>query len=241
LRGWPRLLVSSYLIGLEMNVGPQVLLDGCIEAHKRLLRSLETLDDHAARSPSRLPGWTRGHLITHIARNADSHVRLLKAAESGRTVEQYEGGDAQRASEIESGSLRPAADLYMDIRLSAARLEELWSTISPTAWDGTALMSGTTWTCQLLPFQRWREVEIHHVDLDLGYTPKDWPDAYVAQELAAALLGVPERLTDATQPRQLLAWLLGRASQPRLELGPWSSRGAYYFAATRIDLEFDSR
>ncbi len=34
--------------------------------------------------PSLLPGWTRGHVLTHIARNADSFVRVLEAARSGR-------------------------------------------------------------------------------------------------------------------------------------------------------------
>ena len=36
-----------------------------------------------APAPSRLPGWTVGHVLTHLARNADSMVRVLGAAEAG--------------------------------------------------------------------------------------------------------------------------------------------------------------
>ncbi|MET0910545.1 MAG: maleylpyruvate isomerase N-terminal domain-containing protein, partial [Ilumatobacteraceae bacterium] len=45
-----------------------------------------------AELPSLLPGWTRGHVLTHIARNADSFVRLLEAAGRGEVVTQYAGG-----------------------------------------------------------------------------------------------------------------------------------------------------
>jgi maleylpyruvate isomerase len=65
-----------------------------------------------------------------------------------------------------------------------------------------------------LPFRRWREVEVHHVDLDLGYGPADWPDAYVEEELARTVAGL-----DGGDRRRLLAWLVGRAGVPKL--GAW--------------------
>ena len=34
-----------------------------------------------------------------------------------------------------------------------------------------------------LAFARWREVEVHRVDLGLGYEPEDWPAEYVRLEL----------------------------------------------------------
>ena len=72
---------------------------------------------------------------------------------------------------------------------------------------------------------RWREVEVHHVDLGLGYEATDWPDDYVAGELPLALAGLPSRLGDGAIRARTLAWLLGRAPQPDLsQLGPWHFR-----------------
>jgi maleylpyruvate isomerase len=75
---------------------------------------------------------------------------------------------------------------------------------------------------------RWREVELHHVDLGLGYLPADWPQPYVDRELSISLKLLPERL-DTDGQRQVLAWLVGRASgagDP--ELTPWQSRPDHY-------------
>ena len=53
--------------------------------------------------PSLLPDWTVGHVLTHLARNADSMDRVLEAAERGDVVERYAGGGAGRDAEIEAG------------------------------------------------------------------------------------------------------------------------------------------
>jgi maleylpyruvate isomerase len=62
---------------------------------------------------------------------------------------------------------------------------------------------------------RWREVELHHVDLGLGYTPADWPDEFVHLVLPEMIDGLARR----ADHRALLAWLSGRGRVP--ELGPW--------------------
>ena len=214
-----------------MEADLQLLVDGCIGAHRRLLATLEVVDDATARGLSQLPAWTRGHVLTHLARNADSHVRLLQAAGEGRVVEQYEGGLTQRAADIEAGALRAASALCDDVRSSVDRLETTWSETTEAGWQGTGLMTGTPWPCRLLPFQRWREVEIHHVDLGLAYTPEDWPEEYVARELPAALLGLPERLAAGDERRHMLAWLLGREDHVPPLTVPWQSQGEYYFAS----------
>ena len=174
------------------------------------------------RRPSRLPGWTVGHVLTHLARNADSHVRMLLAAERGETVEQYAGGADQREADIEAGAGRPRDALVTDVGQSAIDLEAVWETTSAAGLGRARPAPGTPWPCDDLPFRRWREVEVHHVDLGLGYEPTDWPDEYVARELPLALAGVPGRVADPAQRRLLLAWLLDRGAQPtHLELDGW--------------------
>jgi maleylpyruvate isomerase len=195
---------------------------GCRAAHRRLFSTLRSVDEETVRRPSRLPGWTVGHVLTHLARNADSHVRMLLAADRGESVEQYAGGAEQRAADIEAGAGRPRDALVTDVGQASLDLETVWAETSPNGWAGHGLSRGRPWPCVDLPFNRWREVEVHHVDLGLGYQPADWPDEYIARELPLAVAGLPRRVTDPSQRRLLLAWLFDRADQPpALDLGGW--------------------
>jgi stearoyl-CoA desaturase (delta-9 desaturase) len=146
-------------------------IEGCGAAHRRLSATLDGLDDATARGPSRLPDWTVGHVLTHLARNADSHVRILDAAARGESVEQYAGGYAQRAADIEAGASRSAAELVADVAATAAALEDRWKVMPPHAWSGAGLAGGRPWPTRLLPFHRWREVEVHPSTWGWGTTP----------------------------------------------------------------------
>lgn len=205
-------------------------------SHGRLARTLEALTDADARRPSLLPGWTVGHVLTHVARNADSLVRLLEGAARGQVADQYPGGNEQRAAEIEAGAGRTAGELAADVRTSAARLEDAWDATTDDAWrTGRGRVSSGIWPLADLPFRRWREVEVHHVDLGLAYGFADWPDAYVDAELGRTLAELPGRLPpgtdvelvapkDAVERRRFLAWLVGRGDPPGPgfpALGPW--------------------
>jgi maleylpyruvate isomerase len=102
--------------------------------------------------------------------------------------------------------------------------------MTPVAWAGHGLSKGRPWPCRAMPYFRWREVEIHHVDLGTGYDIADWPEDYVARELPLTLATVPGRLAEGAERRRLLAWLIGRASSPgELDLGPWESQRGNYF------------
>ncbi len=202
---------------------PTAEIEACRETHDRLIASLEAVDDVVARRPSRLPDWTIGHVLTHIARNADSFVRILEAAAEGQQVTQYPGGPAQRTGEIETGATRPAAAIVNDVRSATARLDAAFRDAQPAAWAGTCVVGhGSTITCDDLPRRRRREVEVHHVDLGLGYEPGDWPEDFVAGELAMALRDLPGRIEDAAQRASLLAWVAGRVGEPeRIDLLPY--------------------
>lgn len=188
----------------------------CTEAHQRLVASLEDLTDEAVIGPSRLPGWTVGHVLTHLARNADSHVRMLEGALAGERLEQYEGGADERALRIETGARRHAATLVEDVVTSCAALEGAWAAMTPASWRGYGLSGGRPWPCAQMPMQRWREVEVHRVDLGLGYEMNDWSGSFVRTEL----LHLP---TDHAT-RLLIGWIMGRAPAPDPAiLRPWTS------------------
>ncbi|HXY43994.1 MAG TPA: maleylpyruvate isomerase N-terminal domain-containing protein [Acidimicrobiales bacterium] len=186
-----------------------------MKAHARLLGRLETVDDVVVSRPSRLPGWSVGHVLTHVARNADSFVNMLEAAAAGQSVPQYPGGREQRAADIERGSSRRAAACVNDVRQSAERLEAVMAEAPAAVWEAFGLgWDGQPAPCRNIPSRRWKEVEIHHVDLGLGYEAEDWPADFVSFALVDTLHDLPPRIADARQRAAMLAWLTGRRDTP---------------------------
>jgi maleylpyruvate isomerase len=200
---------------------------GAAAAHQALMAHLDgllergDLDGDVVVRPSLLAGWTVGHVLTHIARNADSHARILEAAGRGEVVDQYDGGFEGRAAEIEAGAGRPAAEQVADVRTSAWALEAAWATCPSEGWAGHGRGSrGDQIPVADLPFRRWREVVVHHVDLGLGYGWSEWPAEYVRLELDRQVMAWRARMgmglttlppaALALHPNERLAWLLGR-------------------------------
>lgn len=198
----------------DLEADPERAAALCRRSQERLLADLQSLNDSEARRPSRLPGWTVGHVITHLARNADAHARRLAGSLRGEDVPKYPGGAAQRGREIAEGAGRPAPELITDLAESQRTLEELFDECSAAGWPGSDLFGGDGYPATGSPAHRLREVEVHHVDLGIGYEPRDWPPDYVAWDLTCFLETVPERLHSAKDRTALLAWLAGRAPLP---------------------------
>lgn len=200
---------------------------GCAAAHQRLLDALDGLADDDARRPSLLPGWSVGHVLTHLARNADSFTQIVAAAGGDEPVAQYPGGAAQREHDIETGSGRPAAALVDDVRRSIWRLEQAWAGATTEAWQGRAAGLHDTFSVIQLPARRWREVEIHHSDLGIGFTWRDWSPEFVRRNLPGLArvwasrrpMGMTELPPAAlsASPHERLAWLVGRVEIEGLE------------------------
>lgn len=212
-------------------------LAGARAAQEALVGSLGELagglTDDVVRRPSLLPEWSVGHVLTHLARNAESHARMLVAARLGQVGEQYPGGFAARAADIEAGSGRGASALVADVVASAAELADAWAAMSDEAWAGTGRTPERDVPVAELPFHRWREVEVHRADLGLGFSWHEWSDDYVEAELARTLPGAAERTPDGrpvelaadVDRRHVVAWLLGRAAPPAgmPQLTPWQA------------------
>jgi maleylpyruvate isomerase len=201
-------------------------VEGCAGAHQRLLSDLVDADDEVMRRPSLLPGWTVGHLLTHLARNADSHRRMFEAADRGEIADQYDGGQEGRGRDIDAGADRSAREIVADVRRSIYALEGAWATTSATGWDGAGrTVSGETSMPELV-FRRWREAEVHRSDLGLGVSPDDWSPEYVRFDLERwtmtwasrrpmGLTTLPAEVLALT-PARRLAWLMGRFEVPGL-------------------------
>jgi maleylpyruvate isomerase len=198
-------------------VRPDDDIAACAASHATLLARLDGLTDEDARAPSLLPGWSLGHVLTHVARNADSVVRRLAAAAEGELVTQYEGGAEGRAAQIEAGASRSAAELVSDVTAASAAVDGLFATAPDEAWAGEVLRGSgpDRMPTARLAYSRWREVEIHHVDLGRGYLPSDWPPALLDRLLPELLRDVAGR----AEPAALTAWLIGRGPAP--DVAPW--------------------
>ncbi|HVA51905.1 MAG TPA: maleylpyruvate isomerase N-terminal domain-containing protein [Acidimicrobiales bacterium] len=191
---------------------PTELIDVCVASHERLLVTAARLSDRDLRAPSRLPDWSRAHVVAHLARNADSHAWLFAGAKIGESRRQYpEPGMRER--DIETGSALERDALLTDLTRSCRELEAEWKGLDDDRWDFLAAVSPGPRTMAEILFRRLREVEVHHVDLDVSYNSSDWPEVYVEGELRRALHKLPDRAEHAA----LVEWLIGRAHAPALE------------------------
>lgn len=219
-------------------------LDEMAEATDRLLAGVDRLAEGDVRGPSLLPGWTRAHVLTHIARNADGLAILAGNARTGADSPMYPGRPDQREVDIEAGSGRGLGDLRLDLADSADRLMAAFADFPEEALHREVrLRSGATAYGWEIPAIRIREVEIHHVDLDAGYTPDDWSPAFAARTLdqlspffrdnrdcpvgvLAATDGDGRWEVAASGPTlagsraALVGWLVGRTSGEGLVLDP---------------------
>lgn len=202
----------------------QTTVDGCVASHRELLRAIDTLANDQVAAPTALPGWTVGHLLTHLARNADSFTGLFTAAGRGEVGHQYAGGRAQRDGDIDAGSQRPAGELVADVERSIHELEHAWRSATEAIWAAPGETFLGAIQLDEVPARRWREVVVHLHDLSPGLgratDPADWPTDFVRLDLRRMTMlwasRRPMGLTElpaaalAAPPAQRLAWLFGR-------------------------------
>lgn len=200
---------------------------GLDASERALLDALRGLDDDTARGPSALPGWCRGHVLTHIARNAETITDALDAVRRGQVRAMYDGDLEARSAGIEAGAGRPAVELVADVEATTAALADRLAALTDSEWTGQikSPRDGSLLSVETVVGMRWQEVEIHRLDLDLGYRPAGWPEAFVQHNLTRQLDRLPERAPGVPvpdlPPHDVLAWLYGRGAADLPELPPW--------------------
>ncbi|GAB3142605.1 maleylpyruvate isomerase family mycothiol-dependent enzyme [Micromonospora sonneratiae] len=227
-----------------MTADPLLLMGEVDLATERLLRTAATLDEAGLAGPSLLPGWTRGHVLAHVARNADAMVNLLIAARTGEDIPAYASA-ADRDADIETGSGRTLEIQLDDLRESAARFADVAAAMPMEAWAAVVTARSGPRVAATLVWGRLREIEVHHVDLNAGYTSADWPAACghrllheVVADLAGRtdvpamvlhpdeaahelVIGQPSGTTTVSGPaHELACWLIGRSAGDRLSATP---------------------
>ncbi|GAA3828338.1 hypothetical protein GCM10022226_56420 [Sphaerisporangium flaviroseum] len=150
---------------------------------QRLVDAVGRLADEDVRLPSSLPGWSRGHVLTHIARGGDALRNLLVWARTGVVTPPYASQRA-RDADIEAGSGRPVAELLADVSASAARFRAEAGTLQGDDWQvSVGVLGSMMFPAEQVLVRRLVEIEVHHVDLGIGYGASDWPEEFAAMDL----------------------------------------------------------
>jgi len=164
---------------------------------------LASLTDDDLWAPSPLPGWSRLHVVSHIARNARAMKNLVRWAETGVETPMYPS-PAHRRDDIEAGARLPPDEVRADALAEADLLKAAISAMPSKAWAApirTAL--GISVTAAAIPWMRAREVWVHAVDLGADATFEG-----IDEEVARALVD------EAAAP------LVGREDCPAVVLVP---------------------
>ena len=183
----------------KLDFDPPTVLAALTESTAHLLVTAEGLDDQAVREPSLLPDWTRAHVLTHAARNADALRNLLTWAATGNRTDMYPSLEA-RDQAIKNGAERDATQLAADLREASERFAETAARLEPEHWaNSVERRIGGPQQASRIPWWRLEEVLIHHADLDAGFTPAHWPAQFTGPELdlVTARFNNPELIKEA--------------------------------------------
>jgi uncharacterized protein (TIGR03083 family) len=212
-----------------------------------LVLAESSLDETALAAPSGLPGWSRRHLVAHLAANADALGNLVHWAATGERTPMYASA-AERDEGIEAGSRLSGEEAKAWLRGSVAALEKAMDALTPDQWRAPVMTAqGRTVPATTIPWLRARETCIHVVDLATGVTFADLPAGFLA-ELCAEVAGqragsglvvtatdtgarwelAGPAVTLAGPVASIAAYLTGRPSdlaavdgEPAPELAPW--------------------
>jgi maleylpyruvate isomerase len=152
-----------------------------------LLGTAAGLDEDGVRAPSLCQGWTRAHVLTHIARNGDGLANLVGWAITGTPVAMYASTQA-RERDIEVGAARKVSQIATDVADSASRFASAAAGLAgPPEHREVQMRTGRTVLGGQLPTLRLLEVVFHHVDLDAGYTFADADPGFVRRAITNAV------------------------------------------------------
>jgi maleylpyruvate isomerase len=173
-------------------------------ATQRLLGTARILTEPDLRAPSLLPGWTRAHVLAHLARGADAMRNLLVGVRSGQERPAYVSAEARQADIQHSAGMR-ADELMADLADSAMALRTIARQLPDEGWQvPVRILDSAPFPADQLLTRRLVEVELHHCDLGAGYGPADWPAAFADMELAEPMRSQrADRLTSTRQAEPL--------------------------------------
>ncbi|MCA4134691.1 maleylpyruvate isomerase family mycothiol-dependent enzyme [Arthrobacter sp. M4] len=177
------------------------LRDALHEAASVVISIVGKLDDDAIKAPSELPGWTRGHVLAHIAGISNAMARQLEFAARGERIELYDGGYEGRTKAIELAAGHSLEEHRAAVSEGISRALNAFDALDESGWnrpisycDGTVFDGGLA---------LWRELVIHASDLGTGRGPETWSRTFCGHLVRFLEARVPADYRLVLQPTGL--------------------------------------
>jgi maleylpyruvate isomerase len=193
------------------DLGPQGAFELLPDATQRLVRTVDGLDDDALAAPSGLPDWTRAHVVAHLALNAEGMAGVLHSRIEGGSTTMYRSDEA-RSGDIEALAAADRAELRDRFLAGTTLVTEAVERMPDEFWTETfeRTPGGRVIRYAAIPGMRLREVEIHHVDLDAGFSPQGWSDAFASHLIGAMVKREPSDTSFRVLATDLAStWVVG--------------------------------
>ena len=166
------------------------------------------------RSPSLLPGWSRAHVLAHLARDADAMRNLLIGARAGQDRPAYASAETRRA-DIDRSAAAGARELADDLAGSAMALRTVALRLPDTAWQcQVRMLDCPRFPASQLLIRRLAEVELHHCDLGIGYGHDQWSAVFARMELGEPMRSQRAERLGYVQPESVRARSMARKIPP---------------------------
>jgi len=194
------------------------------------LATIESLADDEMPAPSLCEGWSRAHVIAHLASNGRTLVKLIDWATSGQEEKLYASPQA-RTEEINAFAALPRKELIEAFRESAAYFAEQSMRLTGELAVEEVGLSGKRLPSTSIVALRIAEVVVHHQDLDTAWTIGEADPDSVLDALEAAVRTMRAKdspgMTLATEEGE--EWVVGdgalRVASDREGLLEWLARG----------------
>lgn len=163
------------------------------DATRRWHETLTALPDADYAEPSGLPGWTRAHVVAHVALNGEAFLRVLRLSAAEQPASMYDSAEI-RDAEIDTLALAAPAEIAARAIAVDTALEDALTAFPEDRLDAVAHRlpegGGFAFAVREVPQRRLGEVEIHHADLGLASRSQaSWPLAFSELLLGARAPG----------------------------------------------------
>jgi maleylpyruvate isomerase len=131
-----------------------------------LLATVDSLTDDEFAAPSKCEGWTRAHVVAHLALGADAMGNMITWATTGVETPPYVSWDARNA-DIENLAKKSPAEIKAALHTAVKSFADKAATLK----DGLNVETvqtpgGADIIPYAIPALRISEVIVHHADLD---------------------------------------------------------------------------
>ncbi|GAB3561696.1 maleylpyruvate isomerase family mycothiol-dependent enzyme [Spelaeicoccus albus] len=157
------------------------------DARRAWADELAKLDDESLTKPGLLPGWTRQHIVVHVAHNAVAIGNLLHWAQTGVETPMYVSPE-RRDADIDAGAALPAREAIALYEKTDADLQHAIDTTTDLQWRALVrTRQGLEVEAATVIWMRARELWVHLADLATGRGFDSVPDGVLRRTLRNVL------------------------------------------------------